>query len=197
MAGESRIQNVKIPYVTIAEQAEGDVPAPDAGHQRVFIDLSDHLPKRKDSSDTVEEIGGVTELAFGKVSRTSGDYTTTSATFEDVDTTNISITLTTGARRCRLTLQATGGNGSDGGSINLDFTIDGTRVGQTIGLLFITTPAASNNQNCGMQFVTDLLTAGSHTFRVQWKSDSGTSTLRANTTTSPLVFTVEELNIST
>lgn len=136
-------------------------------------------------------------LAFGIVKRTSGDYTVgAGGSFADVDTSNVTITFTTGARRVRLVLQASGGNGTSGGSTMLDFTVDGTRVGSNQGLLIHTTPTASNNQNLSMEYITDVLSAASHTFRVQWKADTGTGTLRANTTTTPLVFWAEELNLT-
>lgn len=46
------MQNIKAPYLTIAEQDAGDVGNPDAAHQRLFIDTADNKVKRKNSSGT-------------------------------------------------------------------------------------------------------------------------------------------------
>ena len=52
------MQNVKVPYLTLDEQATGDVGNPDAGHQRLFVDSTDNKPKLKNSSGTVSSLGG-------------------------------------------------------------------------------------------------------------------------------------------
>jgi len=55
MAGESKFQNIKAPYLTVAEQ--GSAPAtPDTGHQRLFIDSADGHLKRVDEADAVTDI---------------------------------------------------------------------------------------------------------------------------------------------
>jgi hypothetical protein len=57
MPGESRIQNLKKPHSTYAEQSS--VPdTPDAGHQRLFIDEADHHLKRVDEDDVVVDLEG-------------------------------------------------------------------------------------------------------------------------------------------
>ena len=68
MAGESRFQNIKAPYLTIEEQAS-EPDTPDAGHQRLYIDTADHVVKRKNSSGTVTVVG------TGAVSDTAYDAT--------------------------------------------------------------------------------------------------------------------------
>jgi hypothetical protein len=132
--------------------------------------------------------GDATHLESDRVQRTAGNLTTTSTTF--VDATGMSITKTTGARRVLLTMSSTwNAAGSDG--VSVDFTVDGTRVGQDNGLMQYngTTPA-----NVAMSYLTDVLSAGSHTIKVQWKSVSGGSaTLFAVTTVTPLVFSAVEL----
>jgi hypothetical protein len=132
--------------------------------------------------------GDATHLESDRVQRTAGNLTTTSTTF--VDATGMSITKTTGARRVLLSVSGTwNAAGSDG--VSIDFTVDGTRVGQDNGLMQYnsTTPA-----NVAMSYLTDVLSAGSHTFKVQWKSVSGGSaTLFAVTTVTPLVFSAVEL----
>ena len=51
--------------------------------------------------------------------RSAGDYTTTSTTFVDVDATNMSLTITTGARRCMVGFVGSGYSTNASGSISL------------------------------------------------------------------------------
>jgi hypothetical protein len=56
MAGEGRFQNIKTPYLTMVEES---APAtPDAGHQRLFIDVADGALKKINDAAVVEEISG-------------------------------------------------------------------------------------------------------------------------------------------
>jgi hypothetical protein len=63
MSGDSRIQNVLLPYQTIVETAAPSNPA--AGQQRIYIDPSDHKLKRIDSSGNIVviDIAAITALA--------------------------------------------------------------------------------------------------------------------------------------
>lgn len=129
-------------------------------------------------------------LATGKVTRTSADITTTSTTF--VDATEMSVTLTIGARRCLVTVSASGKH-SASDTICMDITIDGVRQGQDLGLIFADS-LTGQNRNLSFSYVTSVLAAGSHTFKLQHKTaTSGTMTLYASTTTCPLILSVVEL----
>lgn len=183
----------KFPKVIITE---GTAPAsPAAGDQKLYIDSSDHHLKRKNSSGTVTDLeaagGAASTLVSDKKTRTAGDYTTTSATFTDVDSTNLSITLTTGARRCMIVVSGSGYH-STTAHWGLDIDIDGSRQGQTWGLMF-GGDVANQNAPRSFTYITNVLTAASHTFKLQWRVDTGTATLYASAGNTPLVFAVYEL----
>ncbi len=133
-------------------------------------------------------------LASDKKTRTSGDITTTSTTFVVLDT-GLNITLTTGARRC-LVVWTVNGKNSGTSNTRIDVEIDGTRVGQTYGLVFAATASASfPNVNLSGSFITDALSAASHTFKLMGSVDGGTGTFYASTGVSPIFFSVVELAI--
>jgi len=101
-------------------------------------------------------------LQKNTVRKTTG-FNTTSTSF--VNVTDLVITFTTGARRVLLTASYRINNASTDLSATT-FTVDGTNVGDaTLGLATHETPTAVINQT--ITFVTDVLTAASHTFRVQ------------------------------
>ncbi|MBM4240570.1 MAG: hypothetical protein FJ150_02695 [Euryarchaeota archaeon] len=107
------------------------------------------------------------------------DYTTTSTTFVDVDATNMSITLTTGANRCLIGLVGAAANSTGGNLVAFDITVDGTRQGDaTWGLLSLNAPSADYDMNASFVYMTDILTAGNHTFNLQWRVNAATGTLR-------------------
>lgn len=127
-------------------------------------------------------------LVAGTVRRTAGDVTTTSTTF--VDLTSASITITTGARRVLLTFAASGWNSSAASLVKLDFMVDGTRVGGTVGLINVNAGANAERNLC-MTYLTDVLSAASHTFKVQWCVNAGTGTIYASSS-APYAFSAIE-----
>ena len=130
--------------------------------------------------------GGGHQVA--RVVRTAGDYSTTSASFVDVDTNALVINLTTGAGWVWLLLV---GSISAGGLqfICFDFTVDGVRQGQVKGVQQV---QAGYTQDLQIAWLTEV-TAGSHVFRPQWRVSGGSAVLRASTAETPLVFAVLEL----
>jgi len=118
--------------------------------------------------------------------RTAGDLTTTSTTF--VDVTDMTVTLTTGARRCLVFCSALGGHTGSGSTL-IDIAVDGTRQGQTLGL----TGGNSASFPLVLTFLTPVLSAGSHTIKLQWRVDAGTAQIYASTAISPAILTVLEL----
>ena len=136
-------------------------------------------------------VGGSVSLVAQKIVRTSADYTTTSATLVDVDTANLTITLTTGARRCLVGLTGTGTNSSASGRMDVAFEIDGA-VPNGAFMLISQHSEVANPMNISMVFLTDVLTAASHDFVLQFaRGSAGTGTLFASTT-QPLCFYVVE-----
>jgi len=118
-------------------------------------------------------------------------YSTASTTWVDISAV-ISITMTTEASWVRLTLQ---GNVAHTGaaSIYFDFAIDGTRVGSG-NIWGLYNDAGAGAIVHGFQVVWEVQVAsGSHTFRPQWRVDSGVAYLYAGANFAPIIFTVEEL----
>lgn len=136
--------------------------------------------------------GGATNLTSAKYKRTTGDYTTTSNSFVDVDATNLALTITTGARRVLVSLVASGYNTTAGEYIGLDVDLDGARmIGGSFGL-FVNSPT-NEPKNLSFTILSDVLTAASHTFKLQYRRlAAGTVTLYG-TGNSQLVFSVVEL----
>jgi hypothetical protein len=137
----------------------------------------------------------VVDLAFAMYARSSGDYTTSSASFSDIDGTNLSFTVTTGAHRVKMSFVGSVlGGATANQQIYLDVTVDGTRAGGAVGLV------ASRNANDTTQrrfngsftYLTDVLSAGSHTFKFQWAAASGTATIEADGSDNTPRWWVEE-----
>lgn len=110
------------------------------------------------------------------------DYSTSSATFTDVDATNLTITLTISTGRVLVCFAGTcynsGGNTPD---LSLDVDIDGVRMGAgTDGL--VTEKLIGNQEKQAMAFtlLKTGLSVGSHTFRLQWKATAGPVYLRSS-----------------
>lgn len=112
-------------------------------------------------------------------SSTSGIYMTTSISWVDIDSTNLSITMTTGASWVLLGL--VGGAfqvaATAGGSGFVTFTVDGTRQGSTNGGVYAQAQPTITDQilnfSVGALWLVQV-TAGEHTFRPQWRLNIGT-----------------------
>lgn len=147
--------------------------------------------------DAAVGAGGATNLQSARYVRSAGDYTITGAgstTFADVDGTNLNLTITTGARRVLIVLQASGSVNNAAGGIAIDVDLDGARLGgATGGLMFMNTPVSGEAMPVGFSYITDTLSAASHTFKLQWlqANTSHTATLRGSDPT--LSFAVVEL----
>ena len=138
----------------------------------------------------VSAVDAIAQIA--QVKLTSGDLTTSSTTF--VDATGLTVTLSTAARRCLVLFNASGHNNTNTANIAIDLAIDGTRQGQGYGLVVIQASAsAAPNINMGFSYLTDVLSVGSHTFKIQWRVDAGTGTLFASTGVTPAILQVIEL----
>ena len=130
-------------------------------------------------------------LASDRVVLTAGDFTTTSATL--VDVTGATVTITTGAHRCLVSVSVSCHLSSTNNYV-LDLDIDGVVQGQTLGLIVIKGTNTINN-NASFSYLTAALTAASHTFKLQaFRQTTGTLTVFASTTVTPLVFAVQEIN---
>ena len=179
------------PSLLITEGTEPSAPA--AGKQRVYIDSTTHKLKRTDSSGVDVTIEGGASLAAAVSVQTSGaDYTTTSAVYADIDGTNLSLTLTTGAHRCKVTWTAGITHSDTTQASNIDVLVDGTGLGSN-GVWQYRATQNGQYQAWSWAYVTAALTAASHTIKLQWKTSG--ATLTVNRSAFPNIFLVEELPI--
>lgn len=103
--------------------------------------------------------------------RSAGDYSTTSATFTDVDAANFAGTVTTGATRCLVGFVGSGYGNSATGGIAVTISIDGTDQGDAdFGLVVINQHStASDQNNLSFTYLTDTLSAASHAFKLRYR----------------------------
>lgn len=107
-----------------------------------------------------------------------GDYSTTQTTFVDVDSSNLSLTITTFGGPVRVWFDGTILNA--GGITYLDVDVDGSRQWGDDGLAEI--PAGTAHVSFFRRITG--LSAGVHTFTLQWKVSAGTATLYSGPTAS-------------
>lgn len=120
---------------------------------------------------------------------------TNTLAFQDIDSTNLSITLDTHGGPVLVRFMGSAHTNGTGNPCHLDVAVNGTRVGAayTFGLLTLACDAAAWIPVTMTLLVTGL-PAGSYIFRPQWRTQaSGTFTLRANTSDNPTIFEVIEL----
>ncbi len=134
--------------------------------------------------------GALLAPAAGVLVLTTGDVSTSSASF--VDATGITVTITTGAHRCRVGFVGVANVTSAAAEACIDLAIDGTRQGGTLGLVHQSGPNVSGyNEDMSFTYLTAVLTAAAHTFKIQYKTSGGTVGLYASAS-SPAVLWVEE-----
>lgn len=185
------------PSVLFEEQA-GAPTTPASGFWRIFT-KSDGLYIVDDAGTVTGPFGtggGGSAVANGaRTVLTGGDYSgLSSTTFADLDATNAKLTLTTGAHSCLIGVTANASTDSSSVFIALDIDIDGTRQGQTDGLVIASGNGVSA-ENASFVYMTAALSAASHTFKIKYKIGTAghTGQVYASTGVSPLVFWVEEL----
>lgn len=178
---------------TIAQvlSAAGDVDGP-AGATANNLAVFDGATGKLIKDGGAVPAGG--DVQASKVKLTGGNFTTSSATF--VDVTGATITITTGAHRCWIMVSMCGSNNNAGfQTCGVTLLIDGVNQAGTVGI----TSAAmnlSNQMNLSFSFVTDVLSAGAHTFKLQAQTSGGTFSINASTVI-PLIFSVVETGLTT
>jgi hypothetical protein len=115
----------------------------------------------------------------------ASEYTTTSTSFVDVDATNLSSTITTNGGDVMVIFSGVFNHNTNGAIIFLNLSVDGANVQPEDGIVSATLQAA-NRSNIVLFYMVTGLPAGSHTFRLRWKTSSGVATLHAGAT-APLV----------
>lgn len=141
-------------------------------------------------------VGGGSSLNMAIYKRTSGAYTTTSASLVDVDATNLALGLTTGANRVEIGLVGSAESDAASAVLTFDVLVDAAlEGGGTYGLMTIRPEAtASYRGNVSFTWITGALSAAAHTFKLQWKTSGGTATLHGNSSTGQVMqFWVKEL----
>lgn len=123
---------------------------------------------------------------------TGGDFLSSSASFGDIDAVNAAITITTGARAVLIGFGGTLLNSVGAGTFYIDIAIDGTRQGGTNGLYEHSIDTANIRVGVGYVYQSAVLSAGSHTFKLQWRVSGGTINWYANSSV-PFHMWVEEL----
>jgi hypothetical protein len=110
-------------------------------------------------------------------SRLANQATTTTTSASFVDITGVTLTISTNAYEA--TIMFTGSIGiSTAGNIGISLLVDGAATGDAAwGNNFIISTGAQTFP-VGFTFRTVALTAGSHTFKLQWNTSAGTATLR-------------------
>lgn len=187
--------NNAFPSVLLDEQ--GSAPTtPASGFWRVYA-KSDGLYIVDDAGTETGPLstGGGASPNLNVYNRNSTNYTTTSTSFTDVDATNMALALThAGATRARVMLVGVL-NSSTRANTSLDLLIDGTSVSGGEGILIVRPDSAdSDNLNASFTWITEAQTAASHTYKLQWKTASGTATLFAGEAGGTILqFAVEEI----
>ncbi len=119
------------------------------------------------------------------------NLTTTSTSFGN---SGMTVTITTGARRCLISFAAMGNNSNAGQSVLYDAAVDGTRIGNdTNGITSVTgTTVVDVSFSC----ITDVLSAGSHTFTIQFRVTANTGAIQAGDSDRTAILSVVELPVT-
>jgi hypothetical protein len=136
---------------------------------------------------------GFDEAVTVKDTAGGADLTTTSTSFTDV--TGATATLTTAAVRCMVMVSVMCNNSNAGQAVYFDVDIDGTRFANTTN--GIAGMVGTVRMPVAFTFFTNVLTAASHTIKLQWRVSANTAGMSHQTTNSPIVFQVVETTLAT
>jgi len=103
----------------------------------------------------------------------ASDYTTTSASFTDIDATDLALTITTTGGDVMIGFHG-GFDCSAGANVYVDVDLDGTRIGGDDGIHAAAVNATDFYGRISFVWLVTSLSAGSHTFKLQWKTSAGT-----------------------
>lgn len=131
------------------------------------------------------------------IARLNGaDYTTTSTTFVDIDSTNLVITATFTSGKALVVFTGCGGtDGVNGEGQAIDITMDGVTLGAAGGVQYAVLDPGGN-AIWGICIKLNGLSVGSHTFKPRWKTTAGTAHLfsgGAGNFNVPVFFSVTEI----
>ena len=107
------------------------------------------------------------------------DYTTTSASFVAVDTSNLALSATTTGGQVLCWFSGVATHSGSSNRVYFDVEVDGTRFGLDDGIICIR-PSGANAPECASFLILITgLSNGSHTFKLMWKTNTPTATLWA------------------
>lgn len=128
--------------------------------------------------DNLEYLKAQIDLPLNHASAASLSlYTTTSAVYADVDSTNLALSLTTSGGAVLLGLSTIAKHSGVSGEIRLDWNVDGTRIGDaTYGTVLMQAPAANCYLPVSHTRVVALAT-GAHTIKLQHATSGSTASI--------------------
>lgn len=124
-------------------------------------------------SGTNRWVNGGVPLNFVHQSYASKNYSTTSTSLVDIHATELSLTITLKKTRMLAVFSTTAKNSNVNADCIFDFALDGTPISGAYGASMFHQPVAGLITNFTMMAVLDT-TAGSHTVRPRWKTNTGT-----------------------
>lgn len=124
----------------------------------------------------------------------SGNYTTTSGSFVDVDATNLAATITTFGGPVLVIVSAVVDHSAASAIVSMDVDVDGSRLGGAEGMIWQQWDGATREHNFSISVLVTGLSAASHTFKLQWKTSGATASLHADpTNNTPVQLSVIEI----
>ncbi len=172
------LEKAKIEPFSEIEEIESGIPF----HQHTGVDGS---PKVDNVSVKNKEVGGKYRNQIVK----TASFSTDSTSYVDVTDLTITFTLEDEDRKFLLLLNAGDLYHSISGEvINFTINIDGSNVGDLVAYM---TSGYPPRVPFSMSYITDSLSAGSHTFKVQMKVSTGTGYLGVGS--SKTIFSAIEL----
>lgn len=113
----------------------------------------------------------------------SGEYSTTNTSFEDIHATDFACTITTNGGPALVYFIGTNSATTGPANIRYDIDVDGTRHGNAFseGMSYRNAGATDDVASVMFAVVIDSLSAGSHTFKMQWKVDANQGDLYSGT----------------
>jgi len=108
------------------------------------------------------------------------DYTTSSTSYVDVDATNLAFTLVTNGGPVVVAFTGVVSHSSTGDT-EFDVDMDGARLAGDDGLTTVNTVTTGPPKTAGVSFafLKSALSAASHIFKLQWRTEAATATLHA------------------
>lgn len=128
--------------------------------------------------------------SFARALFNTGSQTTGSAVL--IDMPGATVTLTTGANPVHVSFAGTIYNSVGASLAHLNIDIDGILQFGTSGRA-VYFPAANQEQNANLTIDTAVLTAGSHTVKIQWMTNAGTIVINGSTV-NPFILSVHEIS---